>query len=340
MKFVQAKRFTPANRRPGDVTLIVIHTAECGEHSSAAENVASWGAGAAAPQASWHYMIDSDSIVQSVQEKDIAWHAGPVNGFSIGVEHAGFAKQTAAEWADDFSIATLKRSAELVAGICVRHGIPIARVTADDLRVGIKLGICGHVDVTNGLTAGKGHTDPGKAFPWDWYLERVAEHFVRLTDEHGAPTEPGGAVELSDWVRVGSYLVAPSYLAPMAIGSAKRIADECGCELPTPELVDAIFAAADLKLEPLPRQFKDWTMTEMSSVAVINDQCRRIEEQIAGRPFRLLVGTHKDIVRVGDRVGLYGWHRPSGKVVQSFYAGHADSWIDYSQGLRLCRKIG
>jgi len=171
MKFIQAKHFTPASRLAID--LIVIHTAECGESSNAAENLQSWTAGPTASQASWHYAVDNDSITQSVREQDVAWHAGPVNDYSIGIEHAGYAAQTPEQWQDTYSVAMLERSAELVASLCQQYGIPIVRLTAEDLKTRSNRGICGHVDVTNGLQGGKGHHDPGPSFPWDWYLARV-----------------------------------------------------------------------------------------------------------------------------------------------------------------------
>lgn len=181
IKYTPATYFTKATRGPGDVTLVVIHTAECGETTNAAESLASWGGGPNANKASWHYAVDNDSITQSCLEKDIAWHAGPVNNYSIGVEHAGRAAQTAEQWADDYSLATLERSAELVADICTRHGIQPWRLTADDLKRGARSGICGHVDVTNGLTAGKGHQDPGPGFPFAWYIERVQSYTARVS---------------------------------------------------------------------------------------------------------------------------------------------------------------
>lgn len=124
MKFVQAKHYRSANRGPGDVTLVVIHSMEYPERVNSAEWCADFFTDPHGPKgpvvASAHYSVDSDSIVQSVHEKDIAWHAGPVNNYAIGVEHAGYAGQTAAQWRDDYSTAMLERSAELVAGICKR----------------------------------------------------------------------------------------------------------------------------------------------------------------------------------------------------------------------------
>ncbi len=141
------------------------------------------------------------------------------------------------------------------------------------------------------------------------------------------------------WVRVGDWLVAPDYIAPVGIGEALALATAQGCVLPTKELVDEIWAAADLRLEPHTRdEFKHWTMAEMGAPAVIADQAQRIVDAIGGREYRLLAGTHKDVVMVGGRLGLYGWHRSDGTAIQGLYMGHGPAWKDYSQGLRLVRS--
>lgn len=334
MKFVQAKSYSKANRGVFDVSLVVIHTMEAPEKAATAENVAAWFAGPNAPKASAHYNVDSDSIVQSVAEADVAWHAGPVNGFSIGIEHAGYAKQTVEEWGDPYSVAMLERSAELVGRICRRYKIPVRRLTDADLSRGERRGLCGHVDVTNGLTGGKGHWDPGPHFPWAWYLDRVRAHV------HAHEATTANALDWPIVEHVGvRWCVAPSYIAPIGIGEAEAMAKAMSCELPLPGLVDAIWQAADLKIDAskMARQH-DGTPSTMASLATYNDQAARIEAAIGGRPYKLLAGTHKDIVLSGGKVGLYGWHRPDGSVVQPFFAGHASGWIDYSQGLRLCRR--
>ena len=76
---------------PHPIDLLVIHTMEAPEKPDTAENVAKWFAGSTAPQASAHYCIDADSIVQCVQDRDVAWHAPGANHNGLGFEHAGTA---------------------------------------------------------------------------------------------------------------------------------------------------------------------------------------------------------------------------------------------------------
>lgn len=174
--FIQAKHadlFYPKRQTP---TLIVIHTMENPEKPYQAESVALWFAGRAkapAPVASAHYNVDEDSIVQSVRDTDRAWHAGPVNGFSIGIEHAGYAKQTTSDWFDAPSQAILWRSARLASKLCKRYNIPIQRATEESIANKTARGFCGHVDVSKAFKHKGGHWDPGPNFPYDHYLELV-----------------------------------------------------------------------------------------------------------------------------------------------------------------------
>lgn len=352
IKYVPAKHFSPG--APGrKVTLVTIHTAECPESAAAAENLQAWTAGANASKASWHYAIDPDSTTQSVLEKDVAWHAGPVNGFSIGIEHAGYAAQTAAQWDDDASRAILERSAALVADLCVRYAIPPVRLTAADLAKGYRTGICGHVDVTNGLTGGKGHQDPGPFFPWDAYLARVRElayatgeiertELVRTPEKVRAALQ--GFVEVEHDSQI--WEVCPVYVAPVGIGEAERLAEELGCELPSPGLVDAIWREADLRIDgtDMISTSHDGTPRTMDSLQLHDAQTKKLASLVGGRSlgrdFFLLAGAYKDVVRdpKSGKIGLYGWHRENGTPIQPFFAGHARGWKDYSQALRLVRR--
>ena len=106
--FVKSPNFTPATARP--IGVLVIHTMEIAERKDAAEICARWFASRVS-RVSAHYCVDANSIVQCVREKDIAWHARGGNANSVGVELAGFARQTRADWADAYSTALLGRAA-------------------------------------------------------------------------------------------------------------------------------------------------------------------------------------------------------------------------------------
>lgn len=178
--FIEAKNYSRSVVRPIDV--IVIHTAEAPEIHHEARNVAGWFQlqprdgelvkGVRFGGTSAHYVVDDEEVVQCVLECDMSWHAGHGNGHSIGIEHAGYASQTPEQWEDDYSKAVLAKSAELVARLCKRFQIPIVRLSPAELAAGAR-GICGHVDVTNAFSGGKGHQDPGPSFPWAAYLDLV-----------------------------------------------------------------------------------------------------------------------------------------------------------------------
>ncbi len=186
-RFVQARNYTKANRTAID--LIVIHDMEYPKRMTAAEDIAAWFAGPKAPQASAHFCVDADSVVQCVLEQDVAWHAPGANNNGIGIEHAGYARQTAAEWGDAYSLAMLTLSARLTATLCLRYQIPAVRLTATDLKAKQR-GICGHADVTAAFGKPGGHWDPGPGFPWSDYLSQVLADIREL----GSPPSALGQV--------------------------------------------------------------------------------------------------------------------------------------------------
>lgn len=168
--FIRAAHFTVSPRK---IDLVVLHSMESPEKPGTARAVANWFAGPNAPQASAHYCVDADEVVQCVLAKDIAWAAPGANRNGIHIEHAGRAAQTADEWRDEFSMATLHRSIELTARLCKGLDIPAKFVDAAGLLVGGR-GITTHAEVTRAYKTPGGHTDPGIGFPLLWYVDRVA----------------------------------------------------------------------------------------------------------------------------------------------------------------------
>ncbi|MCR4338559.1 MAG: N-acetylmuramoyl-L-alanine amidase [Gemmatimonadaceae bacterium] len=151
-----------------------MHTAECAETATMAEVLQGWDTTPDARGVSWHYAVDSDSITQSVRDGDRANSVGRNASQETGihVELAGRAKQTAEQWADDYSRAQLALTARLVAHLCREHDIPAARIGATQLRAGER-GIYGHADVTRAWPGTTTHYDPGVDFPWDAFIAAV-----------------------------------------------------------------------------------------------------------------------------------------------------------------------
>jgi len=168
IKQVPSPNHTEATGRPID--LLVIHSMEIAEKGDTAEACAAYFAKPVA-KASSHYCIDNDSVVQCVSEEDVAWAAPGANHDGIQLEHAGFARQNLAEWSDPYSKAMLKQSAQLAAGICKRHKIPLVPLLAPQLAAGMR-GITTHLEVSRafGLST---HWDPGFSFPMGTYVAAV-----------------------------------------------------------------------------------------------------------------------------------------------------------------------
>lgn len=169
LPYVRARYFNATNGRKID--LIVIHDMEAPETNDRAEVVARWFAGSTSPQASAHYCVDDDSIVQCVLDKDIAWHAPGANSNGIGIEHAGYAAQRTDQWADAYSSAELDLSAKLTRMLCEKYQIPVEYVDVAGLKAG-RRGITTHLNVSLAFKKSD-HSDPGPNFPMAHYIELV-----------------------------------------------------------------------------------------------------------------------------------------------------------------------
>ncbi len=143
-----------------------------------------------------------------------------------------------------------------------------------------------------------------------------------------------------DYLAVGSD--ADYFLTPLTPAAAQRIAGATDCRLPTRRIVDAIHAAAPLKLSPQPIP----PSKEMVTLPVFARHNELVWGQrqalLAEHPLGTLVaGPKKDVVLTPQldakpgKAAIYGWHRPNGVAIQPLYLGHADSWVDYSHGVRL-----
>lgn len=170
---IRAKHFSKIPNKRG-VRIIVIHSMEAPEKGDTAENVAKYFQNTVR-QASAHICVDSNSIVQCVLDNDVAWAAPGANKDGIHIEMAGYAKQTKAEWLDPYSTLVLENTAYATAQYCLKYDIPPNHLSNSQLEDKVSRGIVGHVQVSEVFKKGD-HTDPGKSFPWDYFISRIQEN--------------------------------------------------------------------------------------------------------------------------------------------------------------------
>jgi hypothetical protein len=146
-----------------------------------------------------------------------------------------------------------------------------------------------------------------------------------------------------DYLAIGSD--EDYFLIPILPGMAQRIADMVHCSLPTPKMVDAIYAAAEVKLTPSPIP----PTPAMTNVPIFSNHNAIVRSQRAAllpaHPLGALVAGHqKDVVisaqlnSAPGKVAIYGWHQTNGAPIQPLYLKHAASWVDYSQCTRLVQQ--
>jgi N-acetyl-anhydromuramyl-L-alanine amidase AmpD len=142
--------YTNASRGRAQISRVIVHVTQ-GSFSSAVNWFKDSRAGVSA-----HYTVRSNDgfVGQSVQEEDIAYHAGnwTYNKTSVGIEHEGYVGNSS--W---FTGDMYRSSARLTAYLCDKYNIPIDRQH-----------IIGHNQVP-----GATHTDPGRYWDWPRYIRLV-----------------------------------------------------------------------------------------------------------------------------------------------------------------------
>ena len=158
---------------------------------------------------------------------------------------------------------------------------------------------------------------------------------------------------IKDSAYVVTYFVLPDYLAvgsdadyflmPMTPILAQKIAKAIDFTLPTKQMVDQIWSNASVKLPPSPIP----PSPKMTTVPVMWEHNNRLKEQrkqaLKQAPLGALVAGHKKDVIISNKiyeksskpVVIYGWHYQNGTPIQPVYAGHSETYADYSHGIRL-----
>lgn len=173
-RFIKARWFTPTTGRT--VRLLVIHAMEWRETDRTAEDCAhDFSTRLENNKGSAHVCIDSDTIVQCVKDRDVAYAAPGANNDGIQIELAGFIRQSRKDWFDDYGLKLLTLGAEAVAQYALKFSIPVVRLTDVQLSAGLK-GVVGHDQVTR-VYKKSTHTDPGQHFPWSDFMSLAAAKF-------------------------------------------------------------------------------------------------------------------------------------------------------------------
>ncbi len=171
--YVPARWYTPTpkgTRRA--VRVAVVHAMNAPEKGTTAESVARYFQTLPPTEKkSSHITVDCNSIVQCVWDNDVAYAAPGCNHDGIQIELAGYASQSAGEWMDEYSMATLQEASRATAYYVHKYALPIKKLSVAELLAGER-GIVGHDTVTAAYHRSD-HTDPGPHFPWAEFLGMV-----------------------------------------------------------------------------------------------------------------------------------------------------------------------
>lgn len=141
-----------------------------------------------------------------------------------------------------------------------------------------------------------------------------------------------------DYLAIGSD--DDFFLIPMRLGTALATATQFGLTLPTPRMVDAIYAQATAHFVPQPLP----ASSQMRSTDYYWHHNELISSQrsaLGVLPGALSAGHKKDLVIANrlwshlDRVAIYGWHVANGAPIQPLSTVHGWRYADYSHGARL-----
>lgn len=186
-KWVGHPRSYTSGRKSGQPTVIFIHTTEGSEGPNSAEDGAAYDK-SRTDGTSTHLFVDQNSIVQEVEFHDEA-HAARTHGNDVGIqiEICGKTAQTAAQWADAASVATVDnviRAGYEIRKLYGRSRFPLVNLTPAQLRAGGH-GFAAHYDATLAWPEDNGtHDDPGPNFPW----ARMFAGIASLEEEDDMPS--------------------------------------------------------------------------------------------------------------------------------------------------------
>jgi len=177
---------------------VVIHTVEGSE-----AGCISWFQNSRSNVSAHYVLSHAGRVTQMVREQDRAWHCGRWNDRSIGIENEGWAGR------NNWTATQYRVLADLTREICNRYGIPKDRTH-----------IVGHVEVP-----GATHTDPGRFFDWNRFM-----NLVRGTSSPPPPPPSGGTTTYT--VRSGDTLGGIAHQFGTTVSELQRLNN-----IPNPNLI-------------------------------------------------------------------------------------------------------
>ncbi|XTZ18198.1 peptidoglycan recognition protein family protein [Micromonospora echinospora] len=247
-----------------------------------------------------HFYVDADSVVQSLDTRARAGHAGSQEGneHAVAVEITGVNGWTRQQWLQRVA---WDRLVQVLAVVCREYDIVPRRATVAEMKKNPKVrAFYGHDDMRRAW-GGTTHTDPGPNFPWDHLLAKVeralagpAEEDEMTRDEIAAAVvvgihealERAAARDTATGRQIGTSintLLAPVLAGQRTIGEA--IARESSnpdeirallAELPAPTSADEIVAGVLAGVAPE-------RLAEQIAAHLPADHAARVVDELAAR---------------------------------------------------------
>ncbi len=152
--------------------------------------------------------------------------------------------------------------------------------------------------------------------------------------------------------------VVPDYFAigsdvdfcrlPLSPEMTQKIGDYFSCSLPTTKMVDSIWEASQLRIQPITHAPNGNDNEQVFMFSLHNQEIEtalHAQQSTWERTNIILGGLKKDlvisnkIIQNPNKVGIYGWHKLDGTFWQPLYFGHINTYMDYSHGIRLVNTL-
>lgn len=159
------------HRKKTDIRYVVIHCTEGPTAKSAAEYFTKISSGG-----STNLVLDDKICYKTLEDLLVPWGAPPLNTYGFHIEQAGYVEWSKEEWL--LHTNTIKRCAYKTALRCHWYNIPTVFLSVQDLKDG-KFGITSHNNISLAFHK-TDHTDPGKHYPYDFYMEQVIYYFDHI----------------------------------------------------------------------------------------------------------------------------------------------------------------